>query len=1569
VTTAVAATISASPDSIALGGASTLTWSSSDALSCAGTNFDASDATAGSLIVNPTSTTPYSIVCTGIGGAQSPQVSQSVLVGPALTVTLTTSPGAIALGGSSTLAWTSANATTCDGNGFGTGGAVIGSLVVSPGVSTLYEITCTGPGGATVIENVTLSVGGQVLATLSASPATIAQGGMTTLAWDGSAAATSCSGIGPGFNTGGLASGSVPVSPAANVVYTVTCVGPGGVSDDESVSVTVLPPIDTDITVDVPVIALGGSSTLTWSSQSASTCTASSAQDPLWAGLKSTDGGTQLVLPTATTVYVLRCDAPGGTSEIDSVTVTVGPPVTVSLAADLTSIALGGTSTLTWVVEEATSCIASSSGDPVWNGSRSVSGGSEGVSPGITSTYTIECTGPGGATDSETVTINVGPAVSATLDSNLSFIGEGGSAVLTWSSLNATSCDASSSDDSAWDGPRAVSGASMVVTPTSTSTYLITCTGAGGATGQGIEIITVGPPVGVTLGASVESIALGGTSTLTWSSANAGTCSATSQQDVSWAGSRSTGSGTQEVAPTLTSIYVLDCVGAGGATGTASITVVVGPPVTVTLVATPEFIAPGGITTLTWDSDNASSCYGENFPAFPTPTGTATASPLVTVTYVLTCIGAGGATASDSVTVVVGDAVTAILSAADAVVAAGGTTQLSWDSENATSCDGVGFSTDGLATGTVDVTLGATPVTFVLDCTGAGDAVESDNTTVSIAPIPTATLSGNSPIRVGGTTTVVWSSSATSCVGDLFSTGVGSPRNGVATVTAFVSTIYTVTCTDDYGQSVSRSYEIVVLPGPLVTFEADLTSVQSGDPVELTWSVTGASSCEAFGGWTGNRDAINGNEIVTPFEDTIYTLRCNDSVGQSHTAFISVTIAPEIEFFNADPVSIAEGGSSSLIWSANHADSCTASANWGGGTVGPGPATFLVVNPPADDTYTLTCTGPGGLPDVADVRILVGSAVTVNMGASPDRIGLGQTTRLSWNTALATSCTATSDFDSAFTGIQPVNGNFDVTPTRDTTYTLNCVGAGGAPGGGSVTVSIADPLTVSLVASAGVIAPAPAGMATLTWATTRDDGSFATCAASASPASSEWTGNLPPNNGSIVVSPGVATIYTLDCAVAGLGQSESSSVSISIAPIPTVTLAADKFVIAAGGLVELTWSSTDTDQPGSYCFPTEPWTDNPAPTSGTAFVSPLEATTYEMVCRGLGLEELEGSNEDTAAPTLVIVDANRAVYETDSWGEDVEVRSDEIALIASYEDGLHILDVRDRAIPSSISDFDPETCANETPFGTVEVDFILEAVAIDEFDEDLIYLSAGPCGLWTVDLDIQNGIPNPTVLSIIDTEGWTEHVALVGSIAFVADYNGGVLVVDVSDPASPQVITIVAFNDKDFGAALEVEVLGNYAYVASSLGLRVLDVSVPAVSFVAAIVDTDVGNGFVPQGIAVYNDLAFLPSWTGGLLMFDVLDPTAPLLAGLSGRIATTDYAFYKIVVDEIAERVYVAEGIRGIRVLDIVRARAGQDPFVEQIDIGRFVWDVGLANGELFTGFGDLSDQSGGFQTIIDRD
>jgi hypothetical protein len=81
---------------------------------------------------------------------------------PSSTANLTAIPTSITSGQSSTLTWSSTNATSCTGTGFSTGNAVSGSVGVSPSATTTYTVSCTNGGTpATASVKVTVTVPAQ----------------------------------------------------------------------------------------------------------------------------------------------------------------------------------------------------------------------------------------------------------------------------------------------------------------------------------------------------------------------------------------------------------------------------------------------------------------------------------------------------------------------------------------------------------------------------------------------------------------------------------------------------------------------------------------------------------------------------------------------------------------------------------------------------------------------------------------------------------------------------------------------------------------------------------------------------------------------------------------------------------------------------------------------------------------------------------------------------------------------------------------------------------------------------------------------------------------------------------------------------------------------------------------------------------------------------------------------------------------------------------------------------------------------------------------------------------------
>lgn len=145
--------LTASPTTISTGGSSTLTWSSSLANSVSINQGIGTVSTSGTKSVSPTSNTTYTLTATN--GAGSTTKTATVNLVP--TATFTRSPTSIVCGTSSTLSWSTTNATSISINqDVGTVSAS-GSTSVSPMKNTTYTLTATGPGG-TVTKSLTVYV-------------------------------------------------------------------------------------------------------------------------------------------------------------------------------------------------------------------------------------------------------------------------------------------------------------------------------------------------------------------------------------------------------------------------------------------------------------------------------------------------------------------------------------------------------------------------------------------------------------------------------------------------------------------------------------------------------------------------------------------------------------------------------------------------------------------------------------------------------------------------------------------------------------------------------------------------------------------------------------------------------------------------------------------------------------------------------------------------------------------------------------------------------------------------------------------------------------------------------------------------------------------------------------------------------------------------------------------------------------------------------------------------------------------------------------------------------------------
>src|SRR3989344_1922485 len=252
----------------------------------------------------------------------------------------------------------------------------------------------------------------------------------------------------------------------------------------------------------------------------------------------------------------------------------VAHPPTASISISPSSINYNTSATLSWSSSNATSCTAQ--GDPSsWQGGIATSGSQTGNFT-ASATYRIACTGPGGtATDNVTLYIN---APTASISISPSSIAYNGSATISWSSTNATSCTAQG-DPASWQGGIATSG-SQTGNFTQSATYRISCSGPGGTSSQASATLTVAAPPAPTADIPINNsngpvyINYNTSATLSWSSSNATSCTAEGDPS-SWQGGIAT-SGSQTGNFTASATYRIACTGPGG-TATDSVVLNINP--------------------------------------------------------------------------------------------------------------------------------------------------------------------------------------------------------------------------------------------------------------------------------------------------------------------------------------------------------------------------------------------------------------------------------------------------------------------------------------------------------------------------------------------------------------------------------------------------------------------------------------------------------------------------------------------------------------------------------------------------------------------------------------------------------------------------------------------------------------------------------------------------------------------------------------------------------------------------------------------------------------------------------
>ncbi|HOV54601.1 MAG TPA: gliding motility-associated C-terminal domain-containing protein [Bacteroidales bacterium] len=518
--------------------------------------------------------------------------------------------------------------------------------------------------------------------TASASPSSICSGSSTTLSASGASTYSWTDG------TNNYTGNSINVSPTSNTTYTVTGTI-GTCSATATVSVTVNPSPSLTVNATPSSICQGNNATLS----------ASGASTYSWTdGTNNYTGNNVTVTPTLNTTYTVTGTI-GTCSATATVSVTVNAAPSLTVNATDNQLCTGESATLT------------ANGANTYNWSHSLgSGSSKTVSPTSTTTYTVTGTTAEGCSNTASISITVNPVPNVSANASPNTICIGGSSTLSASGANTY----------LWSNGS--SGASITVSPNSTTTYTVIGASTAGCTNTATITVYVSTTINITANANPSSICEGASSIL----------SASGADTYNW--SNSMNLSTITVTPTNTTSYTVTGY-SGGCTGTATVSVTVNPLPTMIASANPSSICYNEVTTLT--------ASGANNYSWSHSLGTGsnvTVTPTTNTTYTVTGTNIYNCSNTASVSVVVNPIPTVNITASSTTICQGDQTILT-----ATGADSYSWY-HGLGTNNIITVSPSSTTTYTVVGTNTAGCSATASIAITVNPNADATINPIDPL-------------------------------------------------------------------------------------------------------------------------------------------------------------------------------------------------------------------------------------------------------------------------------------------------------------------------------------------------------------------------------------------------------------------------------------------------------------------------------------------------------------------------------------------------------------------------------------------------------------------------------------------------------------------------------------------------------------------------------------------------------------------------------------------------------------------------------------------------------
>ena len=333
-----------------------------------------------------------------------------------------------------------------------------------------------------------------------------------------------------------------------------------------------------------------------------------------------------------------------------------------------------------------------------------------------------------------------------------------------------------------------------------------------------------------------------------------------------------------------------------------------------------------------------------------------------------------------------------------------------------------------ITTGATVIATPAATTTYVVTGTDATGCVSSMSVTITVNPMPTATItSPSASVCTGGNVVIT---AATNAITPTYVWKNGTtviPNETANTYSATATGTYTVEVTENGCTATSTAIAITVNPTPTATITAPSTSLCTGGNVLIT-SATNATTPTYV--WRNGATVIP-NETANTYSATAagtYTVEVTENGCTATSAAIVITVGSTPTATITSPSTSVCAGGNVLITAATNAT--TPAYVWKNGTTVIPNETANTYSATATGTYTVEVTENGCTATSTAIAITVNPTPTIVATATNPIITAGGATLITATGAVAYTWSPTA-------GLNPTTGAIVVAnPTVTTTYTV-----------------------------------------------------------------------------------------------------------------------------------------------------------------------------------------------------------------------------------------------------------------------------------------------------------------------------------------------------------------------------------------------------------------------------------------------------------------------------------------------------------------------------------------------------